>query len=119
MPCNPLPTSAPAWAHRLLDWLWRVQDQVDAHSAALGRHDAAINQLRKKNMATQAEIDAVVTELNAAAEEILGEIANLKAQVEAGNTLDLSALEAAAQRLADVVPDAPPADGGDGGDGAA
>ena len=58
-------------------------------------------------MANQADIDAVVAELNAAADEINARIDDLQAQVDAGQQVDLSALRSAADRLRDVVPDAP------------
>lgn len=56
--------------------------------------------------AEQDAVDAVVTQLGKAKDEIISKIADLEAQVAAGETPDLSALKAAAQALDDVVPDA-------------
>ncbi len=55
--------------------------------------------------AVQDAVDAIVAQLGKAKAEILSEIEVLKAAVAAGETPDLSALEAAAQALDDVVPD--------------
>lgn len=55
--------------------------------------------------AVQDAIDQIVTQLGKAKDEILGEIANLEAQVAAGEVPNLDALKAAAQGLDDVVPD--------------
>jgi len=104
-----LPPDAPAWARQLYGWLAVVQVQVDQHSVQVSRQGATLELLQEEVMATQADIDAVVTELNDAAEEILAKIAELEAREP---QLDLSALRGAADRLRDVVPDAP-AGGGD------
>lgn len=75
-----------------------------------------------KNVATQADVDAVTqrlsgvsTQLTTGLGEIQTEIQNLKDQVAAGQPVDLSALSAqvdsvaqTAQQLDDVVPDALP-----------
>lgn len=58
--------------------------------------------------ATQEAIDAITAQLGKAKGEILAEIANLEAQVAAGQEPDLTALKAAAQALDDVVPDPQP-----------
>lgn len=55
----------------------------------------------------QDAVDAVVAQLGKARAEIVAEIANLEAQIGAGEAPDLTALKAAAQALDDVVPDAP------------
>lgn len=102
-----LPPGTPTWAQQLYDWLTLVQDQVDTHSATLSRNSASINQLGRRLMTTQADVDAIVTELNDAAEEILAKISDMETQVAAGQPVDLTALKAAADRLRDVVPDAP------------
>ena len=102
-----LPGDAPALARQLYDWLALVQDQVDSHSAMLSRNSSTLNQLGRKLMATQSDIDAVVTELNAAADEITARIDELETAVANGQQIDLSGLKAAADRLRDVVPDAP------------
>jgi hypothetical protein len=61
-------------------------------------------------MSTQESIDAVVAQLGKAKDELLAEIADVKAQLEAASvpaeTVDLTALTAAAQALDDIVPDA-------------
>jgi len=102
-----LPGDAPALARQLYDWLALVQDQVDSHSAMLSRNGSTLNQLGRKLMATQADIDAVVTELNDAADEINARIGELETAVANGQQIYLSGLKAAADRLRDVVPDAP------------
>lgn len=56
---------------------------------------------------SQDAVDAVVAQLVKAQAEIVAEIANLEAQIGAGEAPDLTALKAAAQALDDVVPDAP------------
>lgn len=105
-----LPPDAPAWARQLYGWLATVQVQVDQHSVQLSRQSAAQAILKEEVMANQADIDAVVTELNDAAQEISTRIDELEAQVAAGQQLDLGPLKAAADRLRDVVPDAPAGD---------
>lgn len=55
----------------------------------------------------QDAVDAVVVQLGKAKGEVLAKIADLEAQVAAGQAPDFSALKAAAQALDDVVPDAP------------
>lgn len=55
----------------------------------------------------QDAVDAVVVELGKAKDEIVAQIADLEAQIAAGEVPDLTALKAAAQALDDVVPDAP------------
>lgn len=102
-----LPPDAPAWARQLYGWLAVVQVQVDQHSVLLSRHGAVQVLLKEEVMANQADIDAVVAELNDAAQEITTRIDELQAQVDAGQQIDLSSLRAAADRLRDVVPDAP------------
>lgn len=69
--------------------------------------------------AAQDAVDAVTAQLGKAKDEILGEIANLEAQVAAGQAPDLTALKAAADALDGIVPDAPtePSDGGEGDGG--
>ncbi len=61
-------------------------------------------------MSTQESIDAIVAQLGKAKDELLTEIADVKAQLEAASvpaeTVDLTALTAAAQALDDIVPDA-------------
>ena len=56
----------------------------------------------------QDAVDAVVSQLGKAKDEVLGKIADLEAQVAAGETPDFTALKAAAQALDDVVPDVEP-----------
>lgn len=58
--------------------------------------------------AAQDAVDAVSVQLGKAKDEIVSKIADLQAQVDAGETPDLTALNAAAQALDDVVPDAEP-----------
>jgi hypothetical protein len=61
-------------------------------------------------MSTQESIDGIVAQLAKAKDELLTEIADVKAQLEAASvpaeTVDLTALTAAAQALDDIVPDA-------------
>ena len=90
-----------------------------------GPHFSILKQLYRieaRQMATQAEIDALTTrlgdvgsQLSRGLGEVLGTIQDLKEQLEAGNTVDLSALESqvnsiaeTAQALDDVVPDVIP-----------
>lgn len=92
-----------------------------------------------KNMASQADVDAIAaalhqedSDLNAAVAGISQKLADLQAAVDAGQPVDLSALQAEVDGLRGAVdsaaalvpaPAAPPADGGDapvdGGDGPA
>lgn len=53
----------------------------------------------------QIVVDQVVAQLGKAKDEIVAEIQRLEDAAAAGETLDLSALSEAAQRLDDVVPD--------------
>lgn len=57
--------------------------------------------------AAQDAVDQITTQLGNVKDEIVGKIADLEAQIAAGETPDLTALKAAAQALDDVVPDAP------------
>jgi hypothetical protein len=57
---------------------------------------------------TQDAVDAVSAQLGKAKDEIVAKIDDLQAQVDAGETPDLTALRAAAQSLDDVVPDPVP-----------
>ena len=61
-------------------------------------------------MSTQESIDGIVAQLGKAKDELLTEIADVKAQLQAASvpaeTVDLTALTAAAQALDDIVPDA-------------
>ena len=63
-------------------------------------------------MSTQESIDAVVAQLGKAKDEVVAKIADVQAQLDAANVpaevVNLDALNAAAQALDDVVPDAPP-----------
>lgn len=60
-------------------------------------------------LSVQDSINAVVLKLGKAKEEIVAKIADIQAQLDAANipaeVVDLSALEAAAQSLDDIVPD--------------
>lgn len=61
-------------------------------------------------MSTQDTINAVVAQLGKAKDEILTQIADLNAQIEAAGVteqVDTTALTAAAQALDDINPDAP------------
>jgi hypothetical protein len=62
-------------------------------------------------VSTQESIDAVVTQLGKAKDEIVAKIADVQAQLDAAavpaEVVNLDALTAAAQALDDVVPDAP------------
>jgi hypothetical protein len=60
-------------------------------------------------VSSQDEVNAVVAQLDKSKGEILTEIANLQAQVDAGQPVDLSALKAAAQGLDDLNVDPEPA----------
>jgi len=54
---------------------------------------------------TQADIDALTTQLGKATDEIKMQIASLEAQIFEGVTLDLTALKAAAGMLDNINPD--------------
>lgn len=57
--------------------------------------------------AVQDAVDQITAQLAKAQAEIVAKIADLEAQIAAGETPDLGPLKAAAQALDDVVPDAP------------
>jgi hypothetical protein len=63
-------------------------------------------------MSTQESIDAVVAQLGKAKDEVVAKIADVQAQLDAAavpaEVVNLDALNAAAQALDDIVPDAPP-----------
>lgn len=59
-------------------------------------------------VSNQDKINAIADQLDKARTEIVGGIADLKAQVEAGEELDFSRLEAGAQALDDLHEDAVP-----------
>lgn len=59
-------------------------------------------------MSNQDKINAIADQLDKARVEIVGGIADLKAQIEAGEELDFSRLEAGAQALDDLHEDAVP-----------
>lgn len=84
-------------------------------------HDHLVEHIDRKThqiegliiMSTQDIINAVVTQLGKAKDELLTQIADLNAQIaNAGvaEQVDTTALTAAAQALDDIVPDAAPAD---------
>jgi uncharacterized protein YPO0396 len=76
--------------------------------ALLGVALIKIEQNRRIGMSNQDRINAVADKLDKAKNEVVGAIDELKAQVAAGETLDFTRLEGAAQALDDVVPDAAP-----------
>ncbi|MBB3752508.1 hypothetical protein FHT44_005020 [Mycolicibacterium sp. BK634] len=55
--------------------------------------------------AVQDTVDALTAQLGKAKDEIIAKVADLEAQVAAGEAPDLTALKAAVQALDDVVPD--------------
>jgi uncharacterized protein YPO0396 len=73
-------------------------------TSAIGRH----------LMTAQEDINAVVAQLGKAKDEIVAKIADVQAQLDAANVpaeqVDLTALNAAAQALDDIVPDPAPVD---------
>jgi hypothetical protein len=87
----------PDWA---LTMSWLMAEQFHLLSQRIDR-------LGRKMSEVQDAVDAIVVQLGKAKDEILAEIANLEAQIAAGEAPDLTALKAAAQSLDDVVPDAP------------
>ena len=62
------------------------------------------------HMSTQESIDAIVAQLGKAQAEVVSKIADVQAQLDAANVpaevVNLDALNAAAQALDDIVPDA-------------
>lgn len=108
-----------------------------AHIGRLESHivehiDRQVNHLRKAIIVSaQDTVNAAVAQIRRGTQEVLGRIAELQEQVDAGtpvDDLDLSELTAAAQALDDIVADAPadvpadeppadvPGDDVDGGD---
>lgn len=80
---------------------------------ALHHVNQKLSQLGITMGAVQDAVDQVAAQLAKAKAEIVAKIADLEAQVAAGETPDLTALKEAAQALDDVVldvPDVPPAD---------
>jgi len=67
--------------------------------------------IERLTMSLQSSLDEIVVKLGAVRQEIVGKLADVQAQLDAANvpaeTVDLSALTAAAQALDDIVPDAP------------
>jgi len=76
----------------------------------IGGPDTATILERLNHMATQEQIDAIAAAIDTATTGIAADIADLKAAVEAGNTLDFSALDAKVAALAalDAENPAPP-----------
>lgn len=71
-------------------------------------HAITIDSIKDAIMsASQDAVDAVVAQLTKARDEIVAEVANLEAQVAAGQAPDLTALKAIAQSLDDLNADAP------------
>ena len=74
----------------------------------------ATSAIGRQLMTTQDTINAIVTQLGKAKDEIVAKIADVQAQLDAASVpaeqVDLSALTAAAQALDDIVPDPAPAD---------
>lgn len=56
----------------------------------------------------QEAVNQITTQLGKAKNEIVAKVADLEAQIAAGETPDLSALKAAAQALDDIVSDPAP-----------
>ena len=122
-PPFPLPPGVPSWARDFYDWLALVQDQIDQHSATLGRNGSAITQLRGKVVSQQDELDQITAQLTAAdgridaliasqaqlAADLRAQIADLEAQLASANVpLDLSGLHAIADQLDADAPAADP-----------
>lgn len=89
--------------------------RVSAAESHLVEHlDRRTTQLRTEViMSQQTVIDAVVSTLRHAKGELDAKLADLQAKIDAGvpaEQLDLSDLQAVAQSLEDIVPDAAPAD---------
>ncbi|MFH5231871.1 hypothetical protein [Antrihabitans spumae] len=83
--------------------MWRLLDTV-----LTGAVLVMLYRTRGMFMSNQDKLNAVADQLDKAKGEIVGAIADLKAQVEAGEALDFSRLDASAQALDDVVADADP-----------
>jgi hypothetical protein len=75
-----------------------------AHVRAVERLTATVAHLKEIIMATQADVDALTTELAAATARIQSEIADLEAAVANGQPVDLGGLKAAVDALDAVVP---------------
>lgn len=82
-----------------------------AHLGRLESHmvehvDRQINHMKGFAMTTsQDAVNAVVAQVRKGTAEVVARIADLQAQVDAGEPVDLSELSAAAKALDDIVPD--------------
>jgi uncharacterized coiled-coil protein SlyX len=89
-----LPAHLPPWGRILWARYWRLSEQVDRQAATIAR-------LKEIILSTQADVDALTTELAAATQRIVDEITALE---NANPALDLSALKTAVDALDAVVP---------------
>lgn len=86
---------------------------VSAHIGRVEAHlvehfDRQVKHLRGViAMSSQDAVNAVVAQIRKGTAEVVGRIADLQAQVDAGQPVDLTELAAAAQALDDIVADAP------------
>lgn len=86
--------------------LWRRVGAAQADTVRL--FDRQFNRLRRVMlMSAQDTVNAVVAQIRRGTGEVLDKIADLQAQVDAGEKVDLSELAAAAQALDDIVADGP------------
>lgn len=95
--------------------LWAVLGYAaHAHAHIVEHIDRQIRHIERFIMSeTQDAVNAVVNQLRKAQAELTSALAEAQEQVDAAGVaeqVDLSALEAAAQALDDIVPDAPAAD---------
>lgn len=66
-----------------------------------------LNRIEKKMSQNQEIVNQLVSQLAKAKQEILAQISALQEQINAGQTIDLSALALAVQSLDDLNPDEP------------
>ncbi|AOD23794.1 hypothetical protein IM25_21250 [Rhodococcus sp. p52] len=83
--------------------MWRY-----IRTALFGEVLSMLDQIRRLTMSNQERINRIADQLDKAHGEIVGGIEDLKAQVERGEELDFSRLEAGAQALDDLHADAEP-----------
>lgn len=80
---------------------------VESKDVKLDKIITLLNDIGNK-MTTQADIDALTSQLSKVHAEITTQIAALQARIDAGQPLDLSGLQAAVQGLDEMNPDSLP-----------
>lgn len=83
---------------------WRLVDTAALAAVVIRQHQKTRNLI----MANQDKLNALADQLDKAKAEIVGAVDALKAQVDAGETLDFTRVDAAAQGLDDLNADPEP-----------